>query len=55
MTPFRQASTSLAKTITMPPNRGRMASGEDDLPPLTLGMLLPLLWSGRGTRCGARR
>jgi hypothetical protein len=43
MTLFRQASTSLAMTVAMPPDRGQMASGEDDPPPVTIGMVLPLL------------
>jgi hypothetical protein len=47
MTLFRQASISLAKTGAMPPDRGQMASGEGDPPPVTIGMVLPLLWSGR--------
>ncbi len=42
---FRQASISLAKTGAMPADRGEM--GEDDPLPLTMGMMLPLLWSGR--------
>lgn len=41
MTGFKRESTSLARTIVMPLDRGEMSSGENDLPPLTLGMLLP--------------
>ncbi len=41
MTVFKQGSTCLAKTVVMPVDRGKMSSGEDGLPPLTIGMLLP--------------
>ena len=51
MTLSRQA-TSLAKTGAKPPGAGQMISGEDELPPITIGMVLPLLSSGRATRCG---
>jgi hypothetical protein len=50
---FGQASTSLAKTVAMSHVPGQVASGDDDLPFVTIGMVLPLFWSGRATRCGA--
>lgn len=46
MTVFKQGSVSLAKTVVMPVNRGKMSSGEDGLPPLTTRMLLPLCGMG---------
>ncbi len=46
MTGFKQGSTCLAKTVVMPVDCGKMSSGEDGLPPLTIGMLLPLFGMG---------
>ena len=43
---FRQASISLAKTCAMPLDRGQMASGEDDPPLVTIGMVLPFCGVG---------
>lgn len=55
MTAFERGSTSLAKTVVMPLDRGKMSSGEDGLPPLTIVMLLALFWNGRATKCAALR
>ena len=54
MTVSKQGSTSLATTVVMPVDRGKMSSGGDSRPLVTIGMLLPLFWSGRATKCGAR-
>jgi hypothetical protein len=47
-----QANASLAKTVARPPGQKQMR--QDDPPPVTIGMLLPLLWSGHAARCGDR-
>lgn len=54
MTFVRQASNSLARTAATLPDRGPFTSGGGDPPLVTIGMVLPLLWSGRATRCGVR-
>jgi len=54
MTARKQGSTTLATTVAMPVDRQKMSVGEDGLPPLTIGMLLPLLLNGLTTRCGER-
>jgi hypothetical protein len=51
---FSQVSVSLGKTKATPPDRAPVFPGEEDPPPVTIGMLLPLLWSGHATRCGGR-
>jgi hypothetical protein len=53
MTFVRQASSSLARTAATLPDR-EFSSGGGDPPLVTIGMVLPLLWSGRATRCGVR-
>lgn len=55
MTVLKRETASLTPTVVMPLERSKMSSGEDGLPPLTMGMLLPLFWSGRATKYGARR
>ncbi len=54
MTLFKGESGSLARTVVMPLDRSKISSGENGLPPLSMGMVLPLFWSGRATKCGAR-
>jgi hypothetical protein len=54
MTAFREASVSLVRTVVMPSGEEKVGTGQGDPPAFTLGMLVPLLRSGRATRCGAR-
>jgi hypothetical protein len=54
MTLVEQVSTSLAKTVVRPSGQKQMGHemGQEDPSSVTIGMLLPLLWSGRAARCG---
>jgi hypothetical protein len=54
MTAFREASVSLVRTVAVPSDEERVGMGRGDPPVLTLGMLVPLLRSGRTTKCDAR-
>ena len=55
MTAYKHSMTSLAEVPSMRISRGRMSGGDEGTPPLTIGMIAPLFWNGRVTRCGARR
>ncbi len=55
MTAFKHPMTSLAKVPSMRISRERMSGGDERTPPLTIGMIVPLFWNGRATKCAARR
>ena len=55
MTAYKHSMTSLAEVPSMRISQGRISGGDERTPSLTIGMIVPLFWNGRATRCGARR
>jgi len=55
MATFKHPMTSLATVPRMPISRGGISGGDEGSPPLTIGMIMPLFWNGRATKCAALR
>lgn len=55
MKSFSEQMASIVKTRSLLITRGPISDNEDGTPPLSIGMIVPLFWSGRTTRCGVLR